>query len=74
MGLFSRKSTDDEEDWTTECRNCGATATNWNFCSDACAEEHWEKSQANAPRYNSDPNCPVCGGAGSCKLCEDNAE
>ena len=74
MGLFSKKSSDDEEDWTTECRNCGDTATNWNFCSEACSLEHWEKQEraTSGRTYNTDPNCPACGGSGSCKLCEDN--
>jgi hypothetical protein len=75
MGLFNRKSnTDDDEEWTTECRNCGGLATSWNFCSEACSLEHWEKQErANSGRrHNTDPNCPACSGAGACKLCEDN--
>ena len=49
MGLFSKTSNDDEKDWTTECRNCGGTAVNSNFCSEACSLEHWLKHKGTIP-------------------------
>ncbi|MFZ1286607.1 MAG: hypothetical protein WAR57_06180 [Candidatus Phosphoribacter sp.] len=57
MGLFSKKSNDDEEDWTTECRNFGGTAVNSTFCSEACSLEHWEQQQRSSSgrTYNTIP-------------------
>lgn len=80
--LFSRLSSgsdSDGEDWTTNCRNCGDPAVNSQFCSTACSEEYWNAEERNRtsylrPRYNTNPNCPACGGSGSCQLCEDNEE
>ena len=72
MGLFSKKSSDDEADWMTECRNCGGLAVNSSFCSEACGVAHWEaQERSNSGAHNTNPNCPACGGAGSCKMCED---
>ena len=70
LGLFGKQSSD-EEDWTTDCRNCGSTAVNRNFCSDACHSEFYEeRDRARWDRPNTNPNCPACSGTGSCKLCE----
>lgn len=81
MGLFGwlkkQDSDDDDEDVVYECLRCGGRAVNWAYCSDACSEEHWwEQEERNRGRsiHNTDPNCPVCSGAGSCQLCEDRAE
>lgn len=80
FSTLSGRSDSDEEDWTTECRNCGGTAVNSQFCSTACSDEHWHEEERNRPpsylrpSYNTNPNCPVCSGSGSCQLCEDNEE
>lgn len=74
--LFSRLSSgsdSDGEDWTMECRNCGGTAVNSQFCSAECGTEHWYKDvQATPLSHNTNPNCPACSGVGACKLCEDD--
>lgn len=74
VGLFAWRSRNkDEESWTTECRNCGGSTVDSNFCSDECSLEHWEQQERSSGRdYNTNPNGPACGGSGSCKLCKDD--
>jgi len=75
--LFSKDNDVDEENddfWHAPCRYCGEMKTESGlYCSEECSLAAWEERQEKTKdrRYNTNPNCPACGGAGSCQLCED---